>query len=317
MKHIIYIIALFCLPFALQAQTAAAATAVDAWNQAISRFKAKDFKQAKILFQQLNEVEYGSSEAQSYLADCYYNLQEIDSAVVHYESALLNMEAPHKIRRCRAQIVRCYLQKQDFERAYDLAMQNVQTYANSEYFRQELQDVCLWAYLIKNNRLSADYLTDFHLQESYIINSVAAQQLIARNLRSENGERFVFDNRKNVGYAQRWYGRFADEQDEARDLFFLFTNTRFDEALKKQEATAMKVFKDTERPMYERIGALYFLTPLNDQKMKTLVKYDDLPIRWCTCSEMRPYIANKFKKACEKDEREEIQKIVSTNKSFE
>ncbi len=316
MNRYFYLLALILLPFISNAQMAAATT-VDYWNQALSKFKAKDFKQAKILFQKLDDVEYGSAEAQSYLADCYYNLLEIDSAVVHYEAALMNIDAPHQVRRCRAQIVRCYLQQQNYTRAYDLAMQNVQEYADSEYFRQELQDVCLWAYLIENQRLSADYLRNFHLQESYIVNSVAAQQLIARNLRSSTGERFVFDTRKNVGYAQRWYGRFADEKEETRDLFFLFADTDFDDALKQQEKQAMDIFKDTKRATYERLGALYFLTPLSDQKMKTLLKYDDLAIRWCACSEVRPYISTKFKKTCERDERQEIQKVVALNKAFE
>lgn len=301
----------------LTAQSASAVAAVECWNQALSKFKAKDFKQAKMLFQKLNGMDYGEAQAQAYIADCYYNLQQVDSAIIYYERALLDIAPPSKAKRCRAQIVRCYLQQEDFEQAYTLAFQNVQKFPDSDYFRQELQDVCLWAYLINNQRLSSEYLTDFHLQPSYIVNSVAAQKIIARNLRSSNGERFVFDSRKNVGYAQRWYGRFADDLDEDKELFFLFTNTEFDKALKKQEVKAMKVFKDVERPMYERLGAFYFLTPLNDNKIKMMLKYDDVAIRACACSEVRPYMASKYKKACEKDEREEIRSIVAVNPAFQ
>lgn len=317
MKSILYTILLFLLPLYSFAQSAAAVAAVDYWNQALGKFKAKDYKQAKVLFQKLKNTDHGAAQAQVYIGDCYYNLQQVDSAVIHYENALLEITSPNKIKHYRAQIARCYLQLQNFERAYDLAFQNVQTYPESDYFRQELEDVCLWAYLIKHNRLSSDYLTDFHLHDSYIVSSAAAQKLIARNLRSETGERYVFDSRKNVGYAQRWYGRFADEQVEAKDLFFLFTDTNFDKALKKQETKAVKVFKDDQLPLYERLGAFYFLTPLDDNKAKLLLKYDDIAIRTCTCIEMQPYITSKYKKICERDDRETVQKIVAINPAFQ
>lgn len=249
------------------------------------------------------------------IATSYYHLHKLDSAIHYYKKTLQQENISHINQRTVLGLSRSYLQKGHFEEAFNTAIQHLKENLNDEATLAELQDICLWVYLIKHHYLNADYLTNYIKRPSYIINSVAAQKLIARNIRNHTGHKFDSDRMEQIGLAQRWYGRFYNEE-EVKSIHFIFIDPDLIESVVVQEEKASKVLMDKTLPLYERLGAFYFLTPLSNEKMDLALEEEEEIFRLCTCLEIPDYIANRYKKTCKKDKRALIKAAVEHNSAF-
>lgn len=285
------------------------------WKNGVHKFNNQNYNAAIQSFRNYDQLEPSKSNAQFYLANSYYHLSVLDSAIFFYKKTLELHNSKRPNEKAMTQLSRCYLQKKDFENAYLSAFENLKTDLNNQLFVLEFRDICLWAYLIKYHQLSETYLTNNSKQPSYIVNSVAAQKIIARNIRNKEGFIFEQDKRKNVGFAQRWYGTFKNEK-EVQSIHFLFINPDVVSNLEKQEKKALEVLVDPSLPVYERLGAFYFLAPFDNKKMDIALQAEDLIFRFCACSEIRSYISKRLKKKCLMDSRELIQIVVQSNPAF-
>ena len=51
--------------------------------------------------------------------------------------------------------------------------------------------------------------------------------------------------------------------------------------------------------------------------MKILLDLEELPIRFCACHEMRPYIHRRYKRICQNDKNPDIQAAVQHNDAYQ
>jgi hypothetical protein len=287
------------------------------WREGIDNFKAGNFKEAIWKFKQYRRKTTNSRRPSTtfHIGNSYYHLHKLDSAIHYYKETLL-LDDIHRInQRTVLNLSRAYLQKGDIESAFTTTLNHLKKNLDDKAALAELQDICLWAYLIKHQYLNPEYLTDYIKKPSYIINSVAAQRLIARNIRNKTGYKFDSDRLEQVGLAQRWHGRFYNEE-EVKSIHFIFVNPDLIESIITQEEKAPKAMVNKELPIYERLGAFYFLTPLKDEKMELALEQEEEIFRLCICLEMPDYIANRYKRECKKDKRALIKAAVEHNSAF-
>lgn len=286
------------------------------WENGIQSFESANYKAAIANFKQYETtIAAQQPSTQFHIAKAYYHLHQLDSAIHYYEKTLQFDNINRINQRCILGLSRAYLQKGDFESAYKTALTYLQDNPDDEAVRTEFQDICLWAYLIKHHRLNPEYLTNYIKKPSYIINSVAAQKLIARNVRNEAGYKFDSDRLEQIGLAQRWYGTFYNETKE-QSIHFIFIDPDLIESVREQEKKASEIMTNETLPIYERLGAFYFLTPLNDKKMNLALEQKEETFRFCTCLETPDYVAKRYKKKCIKDKRSIIQAAVNQNTAF-
>lgn len=287
------------------------------WKEGIDHFKAGNYKEAiqKLKQYRRNTIPSRRPSTTFHIANSYYHLHQLDSAIHYYKETLLLDDIQRISQRTILSLSRAYLQKADFENAFNLTLNHLKENLDDKAALIELQDICLWAYLIKYQHLNVEYLTDYVKKTSYIINSVAAQKLIARNIRNEAGHKFDSDRMEQIGLAQRWHGRFYDEEEE-KSIHFMFVNPDLIESIVEQEAKAPEVMVNKELPLYERLGAFYFLTPLDDKKIDLALEQEEEIFRLCTCLETPDYISNRYKSKCKKDKRALIKAAVALNNAF-
>jgi tetratricopeptide (TPR) repeat protein len=286
------------------------------WKTGIENFKAEKYRAAIRNFQEYRaSITSKRPSTTFHIANSYYHLHELDSAIHYYQKTLHFEKISHINQRTVLRLSRCFLQKGDFEKAFNLTLGHLKENLNDEAALAELQDICLWAYLIKYEYLNAEYLTHYIKKSSYIINSVAAQKLIARNIRNESGHKFDSNRLEQIGLAQRWHGRFYNEEEE-KSIHFIFENPDLIESIVVQEEKASKIMLSPDLPIHERLGAFYFLTPLDDEKIDLALEQEEEIFRLCTCLETPDYISNKYKKTCRKDPRALIKAAVEYNPAF-
>lgn len=288
----------------------------EVWKAGIKNFKTEKYRAAIRYFHQYRTTITSKRPSTTFhIANSHYHLYELDSAIYYYQQTLLFEKISHIKQRTVLRLSRCYLQKGDFENAFNTTVSHLKENLNDKAALAELQDICLWAYLIKYQYLNPEYLTDYIKKTSYIINSVAAQKLIARNIRNESGHKFDSDRLEQIGLAQRWHGTFYNE-DKEQSIHFIFMNPDLIESVPEQEEKAVPIMADADLPIYERLGAFYFLTPLDDKKIDLALEQEEEIFRLCTCLETPDYISNRYKRTCRKDPRALIKAAVEQNSAF-
>lgn len=289
-----------------------AQSANDYWKEGVAAFNTQNYSLAIKNFKQYDALMPKKTTAQFYLAQSYDFLFKPDSAIYFYEKTLDYHKSIHLNKPARVKLSRAYLRQKDFVNAYRVALESMLIEPDDPHFALEFKDVCLWPYLISNRKLDPNYLTNPQKQISYIVNTVTEQKVITRNIINEKGIPFDSDTRRNIGFAERWYGSF-DNPDEPVSIHFVFTTKELAEEVDEQDANAMKVFQNEQNPIFERVGAMYAMMPFDKKKMATILEYDEPIIRYCACKEMRSDIPKKYQKICLKDEREMVQKAVKIN----
>lgn len=289
-----------------------AQSANDYWKQGVAAFNEENYPRAIQNFKEYDALMPKKTTAQFYLAQAYDLLFKPDSAIYFYEKTLDYHKSIHLNKPARIKLSRAYLRKKDFVNAYRVASESMLLEPEDPHFAIEFKDVCLWPYLVKNRRLDATYLTNPQKQISYIVNTVTEQKVVTRNIINEKGIPFDSDTRRNIGFAERWYGSFGNP-DEPVSIHFVFTTKELAEEVEKQDANAMEVFKNTKAPIFERVGAMYAMMPLDKKKMAVVLEYDEPIIRHCACKEMRSDIPKKYQKICLQDDREIVQQAVKVN----
>jgi tetratricopeptide (TPR) repeat protein len=294
----------------LQAQSA-----TDYWKKGFAAFRTKNYSVAIQNFKEYDRLVPKKANAQFFIAKSYDLLYQLDSAIFFYDKTLLYHKSIHPNKVAIQKLSRAYLRQKDFMNAYQTAKKSILEIETDPVLDLEFQDICLWSYLTKNRNLDINYLTKPSKQISYIVKTITEQKVIARNLISEQGVSFTPNTRRNVGFAERWYGYF-DNPEEVISIHFVFINKEFMTEVEAQDQNAMEVFKNTSNPMFERLGALYAMMPLDKKKMSIIMEYTDPMIRYCACKEMRSDIPKKYQKLCLKDEREIVKKAVKANPAF-
>lgn len=306
---------LLCFLLLMTFNSMQAQSANEYWRNGVAAFDAKEYSKAIHFFKAYDELSPQKTTAQYYLGQCYDLSQKADSAIYFYEKTMEYNKSIHANDNAIIKLSRAYLRKKDFVNAYRVSADAVVAFPENLGFALELQDACLWPYLIKNRNLNSSYLTDPIKHISYVVNTVDEQHIIVRNIINEKGIPFEADKRRNVGFAERWYGSYANDTTMT-SVHFVFTTKNMSKELDEQDVNALKVFENKEAPLFERLGAMYAIMPFDKKKMAVIMEHDELMIRYCACKEMRSDIPKKYQKICENDERELIQKAVELNPAF-
>lgn len=239
-----------------------------------------------------------------------------DSAIFYYQKSIENSPADKPQLAALDYMIRAYLRKMDFEKAYSLAWDAMQKYPGNETFIEEFKEVCKWSYFIKHLGFHKDYLTNTHLHKEYKIKTITEQELIIKNVRDNKGEHLNVGNRQYKGHFEIWKCRFNGSKEDVEITFHLHDKD-LDKQIEHQHEKAKHVYNDVAEPIHIRLGALMALTPLDDKQLQDLLASDNEAVRLCACSEVLSSTGAKVKKTCQNDASEMIKKMCAVLPVFQ
>lgn len=174
------------------------------------------------------------------------------------KSLFLNLENNNRTREMTfTRLIDSYLQEHDFDKAFELAWVAYQQYPYNNVILHALQDISMWAFYIKHNGLDPSYLnTD--LQEEYVVNSVAEEYLILRNILVD-GNFLLFESQRLIKKKRKYYDivtcRLSDTDEIIQIKFRL--NWDLETFLGGKVVDTEEVYQNQSLPIQERIGALF------------------------------------------------------------
>ncbi len=192
-----------------------------------------------------------------FLGTIYLDENKSDSAIYCFKKAIaLNKEnRNHTKEMTYVRLIDTYLYKYDFENSFSTAWKAYQSYPDNMVIKQDLKDICLWAFYIRHNKLDSTYLSS-ELKDEYIVNSVPEEYLILRKIRI-NDEYLVCTGQRLIKKKGNNYDVLScvlSKSNEEIDVTFKL-NWNVNKDMGDNLVNTTIVYNNPKIPIYERIGA--------------------------------------------------------------
>ena len=214
--------------------------------------KAK--KEFKIAYQK-DSLFHGSSH---FLGVIYLRENSYDSAVYFLKKSIsLSTEnVNHTKEMTYVRLIDAHLNSFNFNNAFSTAWDAFLDYPDNNVIARSLKDICLWSFYIRHNKLDSSYLSSM-LKNEYIVNSVPEEYLIMRRIRIDDNALSVISQRV-AKIKKKDYDIISCSYIQGKepiDIRF-FINWDMNKYFGGHVADTKSVYEDSNKPIYERIGAL-------------------------------------------------------------
>lgn len=154
---------------------------------------SKSPSKAKAMFLETLTTDAPFHGTYHFLGFLYAEEGKMDSAIYYYEKSIeLNEDNVNKTKEMTySRLIQTYSKMLKFEKALTRGWEGLLEMPESKSIKRSIEDACLWAYYINQQKLNPDYLKSNELKEEYVVRSISQEYLILRNIRV-NGEMLNF-----------------------------------------------------------------------------------------------------------------------------
>jgi len=192
-----------------------------------------------------------------FLGVLYLDENKLDSAVACFNQAItLNPTNANKTKEMAyLRLVDVYLYQHDFERAFATAWNAFQLFPNNLAIKQNLHDVCLWAFYVKHNGLNINYMSK-DLIDEYVVRSISEEYLIIRR-KMVDGAHLYVESQSVLEKNKVFYDVLTCTQASGKKFHVVFKlDWDFNINFGGQVANTDDVYADSSNSIAERLGAL-------------------------------------------------------------
>lgn len=233
----------------------------------------KDAAGAKAAFAKALGEDNNFHGSWHFLGVLFLNDMQYDSAIIYLGKAIgLNKEnINHTTEMSYVRLTDAYFYKKDFENSFNTGWKALQLYPENKAIAATLRDLCLWAFHVKFNDLSTEYISPVILKE-YTVRSVPEEYMIVRKLKS-GGHGLSVEKQSLGGNGNSRYDLLtcavANTEEKVTLKFKLGWD--FEKHMGGHIKTApQKVYGDAQNKIYERAGAK--LLDDRDADLKTVIE---------------------------------------------
>ncbi|RYY35399.1 MAG: hypothetical protein EOP46_10170 [Sphingobacteriaceae bacterium] len=191
-----------------------------------------------------------------------------DSAIYYFKKSIsLNTEnLRHTREMTYVRLFNTYAYKHDLRNAFDIAWLAYKLYPNNNVILRGLEDICLWAFYTRHGGLDISYLSTA-IKDEYVVNTIPQEYLIVRKLKIKDENLHVTSQSlvvKNKASYDVLNCATASGKDTVSINFKL--NWDMNKEFGGKPIPTADVIKNTNYPVYERLGAI--LTTNNKADLK-------------------------------------------------
>lgn len=218
---------------------------------------SKNANEAKINFLVAQQKEPLFHGTYHFLGVIYLDENQLDSAIYCFKKVIaLNTTNANKTKEMAyVRLVDAYLYNYNFENAFATAWEAFQRFPDNLTIKQNLQDVCLWAFYVNHNNLNITYISK-DLEREYVVRSVSEEYLIIRR-KLVDGANLYVESQSSIKKEGLFYDVLSCTQVNGKKFDVTF---KLDWDVTKnfngQVANTEDMYFNASNPIYERIGAL-------------------------------------------------------------
>ncbi|HKL96436.1 MAG TPA: hypothetical protein VJ856_04120 [Paludibacteraceae bacterium] len=222
---------------------------------------SKNANEAKINFLVAQQKEPLFHGTYHFLGVIYLDENQLDSAIYCFKKVIaLNTTNANKTKEMAyVRLVDAYLYNYNFENAFATAWEAFQRFPDNLTIKQNLQDVCLWAFYVNHNNLNINYISK-DLESEYVVRSVSEEYLIIRR-KLVDGAHLYVESQSSIKKEGLFYDVLSCTQVNGKKFDVTF---KLDWDVTKnfsgRVTNTEDVYFNASNPIYERIGALLVFT---------------------------------------------------------
>ncbi len=218
---------------------------------------SKNASEAKTNFLAAQQKEPLFHGTYHFLGVIYLDENQLDSAIYCFKKVIaLNTTNANKTKEMAyVRLVDAYLYSYDFENAFTTAWEAFQRFPDNLTIKQNLQDVCLWAFYVNHNNLNITYISK-DLEREYVVRSVSEEYLIIRR-KLVDGANLYVESQSSIKKEGLFYDVLSCTQVNGKKFDVTFKlDWDVTKKFNGQVANTEDVYFNASNPIYERIGAL-------------------------------------------------------------
>lgn len=241
----------------------------------IGHLEKNEINEAKQNFKNLIVLAPSAYAGYNFLGICFFNEKNYDSTIyylkksIEFNSQNLNRSKEMTISR----LVTTFMLVKDFKSSFETGLNAIKEFPESQYFKKQLKDICLWSYYITYEKLDSKYLTTELLKE-YKVSSVAQEYLIMRTIKI-NDHSLNFMNQKYLQKENK--DILTCNVNKTKDSIELSFKLQWDitKELGGKSFDSEKIYNDKTINIWDRIGAKYKL----ENKFDIIEEYEKLNVK--------------------------------------
>ena len=187
----------------------------------------------------------------------YLDENKLDSAVACFNQAIaLNPTNANKTKEMAyMRLVDVYLYQHDFERAFATAWEAYELFPDNLVIKQNLHDVCLWAFYVKHNGLNINYMSK-DLIDEYVVHAISEEYLIIRR-KMVDGAHLYVESQSVLEKNKVFYDVLTCTQASGKKFHVVFKlDWDFNKQFGGSVANTDDVYANSSNSIAERLGAL-------------------------------------------------------------
>ncbi|MDD3478841.1 MAG: tetratricopeptide repeat protein [Paludibacteraceae bacterium] len=192
-----------------------------------------------------------------FLGVLYLDENKLDSAVSCFKQAIaLNPTNANKTKEMAyMRLVDVYLYQHNFDLAFTTAWEAFELFPDNLAIKQNLHDVCLWAFYVNHNGLNINYISK-DLVDEYVVRSISEEYLIIRR-KMVDGTHLYVESQSVLKKDNAFYDVFTCTHTNNNKYYVIFKldwdfNTNFG----GQVPNTDDVYANSANSVAERLGAL-------------------------------------------------------------
>lgn len=231
---------------------------------------AAEAKTQLLIAQQEDPAFHGTYH---FLGVLYLDENKLDSAVACFNQAItLNPTNANKTKEMAyLRLVDVYLYQHDFERAFATAWEAFQLFPDNLAIKQNLHDVCLWAFYVKHNGLNINYMSK-DLIDEYVVHAISEEYLIIRR-KMVDGAHIYVESQSTLQKNKAFYDVLTCTQANGKKYYVMFKlDWDFNKQFGGNVPNTNDVYANSSNSIAERLGALL----VDDARVDLKKEYEKL-----------------------------------------